>query len=233
MKKSLTTSTVLTSVTSRDPKGLKFMQNCEAAYNKAGLGEDQAQRLNENGEFWKQITLLIDKCSQTDKRFELADTFEVVVPKDYNHTTRLDSFRKAHEQEFYYYNPAINDKNYGNATTKLVPGRRFLVKIFQIKEKVSSDDCLGFLKGQKAVLVGAQGASLAYEQGKDKLPISRWSVSFDEKDALWEDADGDRRVPYVGRRSGGDFPFDLGYFEVDWADGRCLLCFCEIESSGA
>ncbi len=34
-------------VTVRDPKGLQFMSILEAAYNKAGLSEDEAQRVNE------------------------------------------------------------------------------------------------------------------------------------------------------------------------------------------
>ncbi len=34
-------------VTSRDPKGLKFMSIIDGAYNKAGLTEDEAQRVNE------------------------------------------------------------------------------------------------------------------------------------------------------------------------------------------
>lgn len=205
MKTSLTTSTVTSRVTSRDRKGLKFMQNCEAAYNKASLGEDQAQQLNEDKEFWRQITLLIDKHSQPDDRFELAGTFEVTVPEGYDHATHLDSFRKAHESEFYYYNPAITDKNYSKATTKLVPGRKFQVKVFQITKTVSSDDCMAHLRSQKAVLVGAQGASLAYEQEKDQLLKGRWHVSFDEKDALWKDAGGRRRVPGVDRHSDGVF----------------------------
>jgi hypothetical protein len=35
------------SVTVRDPKGLKFVSIVEAAYNKAGLSEEEAQRVNE------------------------------------------------------------------------------------------------------------------------------------------------------------------------------------------
>ncbi|MDO8579428.1 MAG: hypothetical protein Q7R72_00980 [bacterium] len=162
-----------------------------------------------------------------DKRFEQVGEFSVVVPEGYNHATRLETFSNQHRKEFNYYNDAITDKNYSSATTKLVAGRKFKVKVFQIKETVTSVDCLGFLKSQKAVLVGAQGASLAYEQAKNQLPINRWSVSFDEKKALWQDTDGSRRVPYVFRHSGGGFGFGLGGFEFDWDDDYCLLCFCD------
>lgn len=40
-------NTLAPSVTHRDPKGSKFMAIIEAAYNKAGLKEDEAQRVNE------------------------------------------------------------------------------------------------------------------------------------------------------------------------------------------
>ena len=50
MKSTLAPSTAVVSsvkVTARDPKGLKFMSIVEAAYNKACLSLDEAQRVNE------------------------------------------------------------------------------------------------------------------------------------------------------------------------------------------
>ena len=47
MRKALTPSAK--SVTVRDPKGLKFLEVAGAAYNKAGLSEEEAQRVNEAG----------------------------------------------------------------------------------------------------------------------------------------------------------------------------------------
>ena len=217
-------------VTSRDPKGLKFMQNCEAVYNKASLDGNRAQRLNENPKFTKGLAVLIGKHSQIDDHFEEIGSFEVTVPANYDHTTCLDTFGKEHRKEFYHYNKNLTDKNFSKATTKLTPGRKFKVKVFQIKEQVSSDDCLVYLKSQKAVLVGAQGASLAYEQANNKFSVSRWSISFDEKQAL-PSVDGYHRVPSLYRASFGDFKFDLVYFGRDWYDDFCLLCFCDLEKS--
>lgn len=39
-------------------------------------------------------------------------------------------------------------------------------------------------------------------------------------------ADGNHRVPNVNRNSDGDWKFNLGYFENDWNNDNCLLCFC-------
>ncbi|MDD3102107.1 MAG: hypothetical protein PHE59_03110 [Patescibacteria group bacterium] len=164
-----------------------------------------------------------------DSRFKLANAFEIVVPKGYDHATRLTVFKATHGKEFYYYNPEITDKNFDKATTKLLPGRKFKVKVFQITETVNSEDCLKFLKTQKAVLTGAQGASLVYELAKNKLPKGHWYISFDKKDSLWIESGGVHRVPGVFRRSDGDFEFYLGNFEHGWDDDCCLLCFCDCD----
>ncbi|MBU4284801.1 hypothetical protein KKF60_01645, partial [Patescibacteria group bacterium] len=84
-----------------------------------------------------------------------------------------------------------------------------------------------FLKTQNVVLTGAQGVSLVFEQKREDLPKGYWYVSFDEKEALWKDADGSHRVPHVRRYSGGDWYFDLGTFENVWYNDHCLLCFCD------
>lgn len=204
------------------------------ALKKAGFDDELIQQVvNSRGnKHAKAMYSAVANDAQADDRFELLNTFSIVVPQGYDHATHLTSFSKEHCKEFAYYNDAITDKNYANVTTKLEPGRKFKVKVFQIKEAVTSEDCLAHLRLQKAVLVGAQGASLYYEQCRDLWQINRWLISFDEKDALWEDADGDHRVPHVNRDSAGDFKFGLGYFESGWYGGYCLLCFCD-ESSDA
>src|SRR3989344_1307137 len=188
--------------------------------DKAGFDAEMIQRVvNSRGNKQaKAMYAALTNGAQVDDRFELVNTFEIVVPEGYDHSKRLDSFGKEHRKAFYYYNDAITDKNYAKATTKLVPGRKLKVKVFQIKETVTSEDCIAKLRSEKAILVGAQGASLVWEQKKEELPVNRWSASFDEKDALWKDADGYHGVPGVGRNSDGDFKFNLGNFENDWND---------------
>lgn len=213
-------------ITSEQEKQIKRF--FEDALSALGLSKEQAQEIIKNGgKMQAGVKEVMSKLSIPDKRFELINTFELIVPVDYKHEGRLDSFRKEHKKEFYYYNDDITDKNFAKATTKLEPGRKFKVKVFQIKNTVTSTACMDLLKSQNAVLVGAQGASLAYELKKDQLPKGKWSVSFDEKEALWKDASGHHRVPLVGATSDGDFRFNLGNFEYVWVDGHCLLCFCD------
>lgn len=184
-------------------------------------------------------TVIIASPKPKPDKFELLTTFEITVPADYDHATRLDTFRAVHQneenKEFYFYNDAITDANYAEkATTKLLPGRRFAVKVFGIKKRVTSDECLDKIRLEKGIFTGAQGASLAYEQKKEELPKGKWSISFDEKEALWQGADGYRRVPGFDAGSGGGFGFGLGGFGPDWDSGYVLLCFCDLDQiSGA
>jgi len=74
----------MTSVTTRDPKGLQFMSVVDAAYNKAGLSEKEAQRLNENGGELKQLlTDFIAKNRVTNQFADEEVSSNYVYPKGY------------------------------------------------------------------------------------------------------------------------------------------------------
>jgi hypothetical protein len=165
-----------------------------------------------------------------DNKFGLViREFEITVPVDYKHDTQIDSFAKRVKKEktTYYYNDAFTSKNFAKATNKLVPGKKLKVKIFPILKTAKSEECMTFLKKQNAILAGGQGVTLLYDLAKDQLPKNKWTVSFDEKDALWTDSDGIHRVPGVSAGSDGDFRFYLGVFGYPWDDGNCLACFCD------
>ena len=167
-----------------------------------------------------------------DPRFTLLKSFPLIVPVNYVHDTQLTKFREANHNKFTLYNNDITDQNFSKVTTKLVPGRKFNVKIFAINigKYVSSKGCLIFLRKQKAVFVGTQGASLIWQKKKEKLPINKWSISFDEKKALWKEPRGYfEMLPCVDRFSAYDWRFHLVLFRSYWSDNDCLICFCDPE----
>lgn len=226
------------SITSRQRK--QILRFVEDRLDTIGLTKGGAQsvvaRGNEMQDKFEAIIREIAKSDSGDKRFTLVSSFEMTVPDNYDHDTQLAnfaSFAEKKSEKFYYFNDSINDANYAKASNRLVPGGTYGVKIFQITTRVTSTDCLAFLKSQKAILVGAQGISLARQKAKEKFSIGRWTVSFDEKDALWEDSDGLHRVPCINRSSDGDWTFHLGYFEHDWDDDYCLFCLCDLSAEQA
>lgn len=196
-----------------------------------GFNKDEAQEIiKAGGKMQGEFKPILQKLAMVDQRFGPAvKEFEFTIPADYKHDSQLDTFAKKTKKlsTTYYFNDALTSTNFAKATNKLEPGKTYKVKIFPILSQVSSEDCMNFLAKQNAILVGGQGLTLLQENKADALPVGKWTVSFDQKDALWEDSDGDHRVPSVSADSDGDFEFDLGYFARDGNDDYCLLCFCD------
>ena len=196
-----------------------------------GFTKDEAQEIiKAGGTLQQQIKPILQKLAMVDQRFGPAvKDFEFTVPSDYKHDTQLDTFAKKTKKlkTTYYFNDALTSENFAKATNKLEPGKTYRVRIFPVLETVTSEDCMSFLAKQNAILVGGQGITLLQDQKADEFPVGKYTVSFDQKDALWTDADGHHRVPRVYRYSDGDWEFGLGYFGVDWYDVHCLLCFCD------
>ncbi len=164
----------------------------------------------------------------TDKFFFMKE-FALFIPTDYVHTSRLDTFKKAYqkEKEFFYYNNNITDKNFKKVSHQLIPGKTYKVKVFGIKTRVTSDECLDVYHANNAYLVGAQGASAVCEYAKDQLIKGKWNLYFDEEDNLWVDASDNHRVPGVAAFSDGDFSFSLGGFGDVWDGDHVLLVLCD------
>jgi hypothetical protein len=182
---------------------------------------DDLEYIIQNGpENWKQ------KATEQliNQKFTLLKSFEVTVPKDYDHKKQLGTLNP---DEFYYFNNNITDKNFCEVTNQLVPGKTYTAKLIRIGSRATSEECLEVYKKNNAILTGAQGLSLVYQIHKEELPRGKYTVSFDEKDALWADASGCHRVPLVDHCSDGDFEFDLGYFGRDWRRNFVVLCLCD------
>jgi len=207
----------------------------EDAVDALGLTKDQVDEILKVGNLVQaDLKVSLNKHSIADKRYGPAiKEFEIIVPLDYNHDTQVDVFAKKVKKEktTYYFNNDLTSKHFANASTKLVPGKTYKVKIFPILKRVTSEDNMAFLAKQNAIFVGDHGLTLVCEQKKEELPKGKYTVSFDKKESLWKDTDGNHRVPNVYANSGGGFRFDLGYFEHGWVDSSCLLCFCDLPVS--
>lgn len=160
----------------------------------------------------------------------LADFGIITVPDDYVHGKELGSLN---QKDFYYFSPDIKDKNFPNPSHILKPGDKLWVRAFkQISSgNTTSVGRMEFLSKQNAIHTGAQGASLVYKQKRTRLPKGYAFCSFDEKECLWEDADGRYRVPSVRTDSDGEFKFGLGDFELGWGPDGAVLLFCDVPVS--
>lgn len=182
---------------------------------------------------WYAEHLQVMNDEKVEKFALLADLGVVTVPEDYDHATALATFGKQNGKKLAYYNPAITDQNFSDPTRILKPGDKLRVCAFKqtVNGTTTSEERMNFLRRQGAIFVGAQGASLVFDQKRDQLPKGLWYASFDEKDRLWTDADGCHGVPCVYAFSHGDFDFGLGYFEDVWYDSDSFLCFRDLNES--
>lgn len=157
----------------------------------------------------------------------LADLGVLMVPPDYDPANRLRSFAAQYRNDFSGYNGNITDANFPNPTRVLNPGDRLSLRVFGPAVGTTFAECLTFLAAQNAVLLGAQGASLAWEQKRAELLKGYWHASMDAKKRLWKDAEGVHRTPWVGVNLDGDFRFGLGYVGPARSDSA-LFCFCDL-----
>ena len=213
------------------------MHELTIALDKAGFDSELIQKIinSENNKMAESMYVsIVEKKTEPTEKFTLfADLGIIMVPEDYVHEKQLGLFEKKNRKKFYFYNDAITDTNFSNPTRILKPGDKLWVRAFKqvISGNTTSEDRMGFLKKMNAIHTGAQGASLVWEQKRDLLPKGYWYCSFDEKDRLWKDADGNHRVPFVNAHSDGDFKLDLGSFENDWHGHSVILVFCNLPAS--
>lgn len=197
-----------------------------------GFRKEEAQEvIKAGGKMQEHFRPILRKLAMVDQRFGLAvKDFNFTVPADYKHGTQIDTFVKKAKKlkTTRFFGNDLTSNNFAKATNKLEPGKKYRVRIFPVLQTVTSEDCITFLHKQGAILVGGQGVTLLQDQNAAAFPVGKWTVSFDEKDALWTDSDGYHGVPVVHRYSDGDWEFDLGYFEFDWDDDHCLVCFCDL-----
>jgi len=163
-----------------------------------------------------------------DGRFKLVNSFEITVPKDYNHSTHLDQFRSKYDSDFTNYTSVISDGCFPNASAVLRPGQRFLIKVFQVREDMSHEDCLSFLEKNNASLVGVRGLTLAWHLYEEEFPSGNYIYSLDKVDNLHWNKNFRRYYPGIFRRNEDRGNFELRSDESLLMVGKYILCFNEI-----
>jgi len=160
-----------------------------------------------------------------EKFVPLVDLGVITVPKDH----RLVTFGRENRGRFFHYEEAITDANFSHPTRILKHGDKLGVHAFrQVVPSTTTEERLGFCQRQKGnVFVGAQGASLVFEQKRNQLPRGLWYGSLDQKERLWRDARGCYGVPNLIVLRSGDFDFDLECFERPRDDSYAFLLFRE------
>ena len=178
----------------------------------------------------KYNTSIFDTMPGTGGKFGSAIIeFELKIPKDYNHLTQIDSFVNRN-QATWIIGWQFSDKNFSKSTNKLVPGQSYIIKIFPILKNIKFEECLDFMKNQNAILVNAQGLTLASPLFPIKFPEDRWILSIDELDNLAISPDvkfKEYLVPMIGMSPGRPKELNVYSWNSAWGTNYYLLCFYE------
>lgn len=162
----------------------------------------------------------------------------IVFGSDFNPKTQIDEFARKKDPKIdsttHYLNPSLTSENFMRVTHTPEVGKEYGIKMIPIRQNctVAGQEIVDYMKTIPGIrFFGAQGETYLQEHQPDLFPVGKWSVSFDEKKALWKDAGGYHRVPDVHRHSDGDWGFRLGDFGDPWRSDRVLVCFCDSDES--
>ncbi len=155
--------------------------------------------------------------------FELTGSFYFDIPIDYVHSQQLASFVKTYKPKAFFISNQLTDSNFSMVTDRLVPQGNYIWRIYSITRKVSSSECLNFLRSRRSLFVGAQGLSYLWQRAGQKLPLNRWIIALDEREALFKDACGNICVPALLRDSVDKLEYEFGSLKCDWDNSHCLL----------
>ncbi len=130
-------------------------------------------------------TLEFPPGKEINKKFELLNESYIQVPKDYVHATQIAFVYRKYPGLFAEVPGELTDQNCAKVTDRLSPGARYRVRIFGIKPgfTLGFDECLKKYKAEEALLVGAQGLTLFWEQFQAQLCFNVY-LSFDKLDRL-------------------------------------------------
>ena len=130
-----------------------------------------------------------------EKFVQVSELGTITVPSEYRHSNVLDEFRESHDKAFCSCDEEITDEHFSNVTRKCKGGECFVTTVFQTTDLVKSGHCLTFLSTKHAVLVGAQGLILAYQQNRTGLPTNWQIISLDTMKCLWREDGRKYRLP--------------------------------------
>ena len=176
------------------------------------------------GNFMKNIEIV------NDPKFILVTHFEINVPKSYTHEEQLDGFRFRNGPLFKRLSASLSDKTWAEAAEPLKPGKTYEVKIFSFAEEVTYEDCKTFCESKGALRAGAQGLSLLWEMKKERLPLDKALLSFNNLDAYPTETKEKEHIyilPFIARFSNGSWWLELITVKNKLNSDYCLVCFFE------
>lgn len=185
-----------------------------------------------------QVKQKNDPDFKLENLFDSVESFSFYLQKGSSKYI-LDTLRKKYSTGFNppicFMDPDINDKNYSNGLSALVPGEMYGVTLYKCKTNDAlSENVIKFLEKRNAIFVGPQVLALIWEHrwrlSKEDLPRGGlWIFSFDKKENLLRSADGNLQIPVIGSDLGDGCSFLLSSFNIKLSKSNYFICINEID----
>ena len=177
---------------------------------------------------------------QITAKFTVAyELSELVVPKDYVHSSCLQRFLQQLRDQDTLSAGGVDrhlfiDGNFPNPSKVLAPDLRYHVRAMMNRDpKVNTtyEERMAFLISKGAVLVGAQGLAVVCTQFGDRIKPNMYLTSYDHRNCLYTDQHGDLRTPTVGKILGNQFEVGLGRCDLPFPCNNYFLLITEVPTS--
>jgi hypothetical protein len=160
----------------------------------------------------------------TKSKFILLWQKNILIPKNYVHSTQITFFSSKHKNKFEF-KKSLRDKDFTKTSHKLIPGKKYTFKIFMPiisgHTHYSHSDVMKFFKSQKVFPIGAQGLTFIWPSLKKNFPNGITLAAFDDKNCCGY---SDANVPCAWKRPGEDiwyfsaagdkYPFNRRYYPI-------------------
>ena len=164
--------------------------------------------------------------AKQNEMFDLCNDFgTITVSNNYMHSNALGS---AKLDGTFRIDGDITDKNFPMPECKLKAGNVLRVEGYipqNREQKITTNECIAFLKRKNAVLVGAQGARILLTQKCEKFLTDCHHLSFQEKGKFFVDRFRVSTIPSVYVEKTRIPSLTLANAERFWEGNYLLLCF--------
>jgi hypothetical protein len=227
---------------------LEFMSEVGSlTFERQPVNQEVLQRLVANKEkIVGDLSRLILASSVDEEKFKCIHETTVRVPRHYDHGSQLSHARKSSSsifhlpiivnfkimKEFGGVDKRLKDKFFCQSYDTLEPCCDYRVRVYQLKCRMTGDECLQFLKEQGSLLVGPQGLSLIFQLGKLGNNYVD-AYAYGTTDTLLQDEGGYLMVPFLKmiKHHFNDVwmcHLELEYFKNCRSPGDKLLCVNKI-----
>ena len=155
-------------------------------------GKKQVQKLIQNWDLVMSM-LEVENTDKIDRKWftefvKLSDnltlekTFTFTVPETYIHHKSLATFEKENPDSFAmeYKGNNITDASF-IFSSEMKVGKNYSVEIFGFNTGIEAALCKTFSQMHKTLLLGVQGAVLAYKLAPEQFPTEKIFLSFDHR----------------------------------------------------